>query len=349
MLFLPGTRLTPQDYTLFAGAAADLGFHVLSLDWPNWGCRPPSGVPTCMNASLFVASDACTETCYRAPLLGEFPPPSNASGPNPNGLTAHDGLLHRAECALQHLARGDSSWRQFLVASANAIAPPSVHWARVISAGHSLGADMATFIAKRFAVERLVALAGVNSFVRQWPDEAERVRGVVATPAAWVRRPGATPPERLWSFGDLHGRVCPLWSPAQITQKLPGVARRVEWLPGANESLGTPPPVAAMRGLHKLCAGTCWHNRSVMTRHGGSNGSIGVSVHVSDHSAVAMDCCTPLMRGDGGGWVPLYQPVWRHMLTSSTSESSETDDDGNGAAMAGAAMAGGECGCLSYP
>ena len=61
VLFLPGTRLTPQDYTLFAASAAGLGFHVLSLNWPNWGCRPPSGTPTYMNASLFVASEACAE------------------------------------------------------------------------------------------------------------------------------------------------------------------------------------------------------------------------------------------------------------------------------------------------
>ena len=89
---------------------------------------------------------------------------------------------------------------------------------------------MATFMAKQFAVERLVAIAGANSFIGQWPNEAAREQGHVAVPAPWVCEPGRTAASRMYSFGDLHGRVCPLWTPAQVAQRLPGVARQVEKL-----------------------------------------------------------------------------------------------------------------------
>jgi hypothetical protein len=163
----------------------------------------------------------------------------------------------------------------------------------------------------------------------------------------------------MYSFGDLHGRVCPLWTPAQVAQRLPGVARQVEKLPGGDVESGSPPPeAAALAGLHKLCAATCWHNRSVQTL-----GNSKLKLGVSDHSAVAMDCCTPLVRTNttpaavGGtllqqeqhGWAPLYAPVWEHMLTDEPSgPDSITGEDGRGA-LEDEGKPFGECGCLSYP
>jgi hypothetical protein len=218
---------------------------------------------------------------------------------------------------------------------------------------------MATFMGKQFAVERLVAIAGANSFIGQWPNEAAREEGHVAVPAPWVCEPGRTAASRMYSFGDLHGRVCPLWTPAQVAQRLPGVARQVEKLPGGDVESGSPPPeAAALAGLHKLCAATCWHNRSVQTL-----GNSKLKLGVSDHSAVAMDCCTPLVRTNttpaavGGtllqqeqqGWAPLYAPVWEHMLTDEPSgPDSITGEDGRGA-LEDEGKPFGECGCLSYP
>lgn len=81
VLFLPGTRLQPQNYTLVALEAAKTGSYVLSLNWVNWGCRPiNSGVPTCME-NLTVTSAACTVACYRGPLFGEFQPFGPATNP----------------------------------------------------------------------------------------------------------------------------------------------------------------------------------------------------------------------------------------------------------------------------
>ena len=69
----------------------------------------------------------------------------------------------------------------------------------------------------------------------------------------------------------------------------------------------------------------------------------GMQLGVSDHSASAMDCCTPLARGTDGRLGPIYAPVWEHMLT----------DQPHGPAAAGMEASGGgpfgECGCLSFP
>ena len=214
---------------------------------------------------------------------------------------------------------------------------------------------MATFIAKQFAVERLVAISGANSFVGQWPSDDDRNRGRVATPAPWIRERGKTSPQRLYSFGDLHGRVCTLWAPAQVAQDLPGVARQVEKLPGGSVARGSPPPLASMMvGLHKLCASTCWHNRTIETmasEHLGGSSPPRPTVDVSDHSAAAMDCCTPLVKHMSGGWEPLYAPVWEHMLTDEPAADSYAQSVLIAEQHSGEVLTRtfGDCGCLSYP
>ena len=89
----------------------------------------------------------------------------------------------------------------------------------------------------------------------------------------------------------------------------------------------------------KLCAATCWHAVS----------------GVSDHSAVAMDCCTPRLPPSKGGGA-LYAPVWRHLLTAAPASVSapagRSEAAGGGAAVLGAGAgrgSDGDCTCLSYP
>jgi len=141
VLFLPGTRLTPQNYTLFAATASRLGFHVLSLSWANWGCRPTSGVPTCMNKTLYVdpgvEGDVCTRQCYAGPLRGSFARLGNTTA-NPNNLTRADGILHRLQQALIMLGKTDPSWLRFTDATADEEVEGGVLWSRVVVAGHSL-------------------------------------------------------------------------------------------------------------------------------------------------------------------------------------------------------------------
>ena len=260
LLVLPRGRPRSLVDTLVAAAASTAGFHVLSLSWPNWGCRPASGVPACMDANRTVVSASCTVQCYAGPLgVGSFLPPGPAT--NPNNLTRADSIVSRVAAALQLLAVTEPSWAAFLTPGATGSPSRSatVRWGSVTVVGHSLGADMAVFVSKQFAVARAVALAGPNSFIGHWdwfgPPPA---RGSTVVPAPWVVRPGKTPGNRLFVFGDLHGRVCTLWSPAMSVLGIPGAPTLIQ------NSSSSPLPPAQM-----MCVGDDFHTGgAVRTPHG---------------------------------------------------------------------------------
>ena len=135
VLFLPGTRLRPENYTLFAGVASGAGRFVLALDWVNYGCRPPQmAPPACMNGSLYVADRDCTTRCYATPLFGDYTRGNTTA--NPLGLAAADGVFARAAAALRYLAVADARWAQFLLAGRGCQdCQGGVDWSRVTLAG----------------------------------------------------------------------------------------------------------------------------------------------------------------------------------------------------------------------
>ena len=94
VLFFPGTRLRPENYTHVATTAAAKGLYVLSLDWVNWGCRTPQmAPPACMNSTLFVEDAACTVRCYATPLHGGYA--SGNATANPLRLTPVGGRTNQ--------------------------------------------------------------------------------------------------------------------------------------------------------------------------------------------------------------------------------------------------------------
>eukprot|EP00729_Bicosta_minor_P001215 gene1215-34750_t len=264
VLFLPGTRLQPQNYTLVALEAAKTGSYVLSLNWVNWGCRPiNSGVPTCME-NLTVTSAACTVACYRGPLFGEFQPFGPAT--NPLNLTVHDSIIYRVWHALHYLnatnTQPNVDWGQF-------IATPLPKLNDVTTASTKIPTAAAALFRPWIAWSS-VAVVGHS-------------QGSMLHPAPWVSAPGKTPGWKLFMFGDLHGRVCPLWSPAMD----------VLGIGGPQVLLNTSAPFAPQ--LHEaqqmFCVADDYCNgKPVRT-------ASGTAFNVSDHSAVAMDCCTPLAAG----------------------------------------------------
>jgi hypothetical protein len=71
VLLLPGTRLTPADYTLLALTAARTGSYVLSLSWVNYGCRAASGVPCLIFVNVrSVCSRSRARLCHTSQVVG---------------------------------------------------------------------------------------------------------------------------------------------------------------------------------------------------------------------------------------------------------------------------------------
>ena len=107
---------------------------------------------------------------------------------------------------------------------------------------------------------------------------------MLSTPSPWTHADSSwkTPPERMYSFGDVHGRCCPSWLPAWDALRLAGDAVMVDAAVDYGDA-------------RKLCSAVDMFNIS----------------GASDHGASVMDCCTP--RTSPGGR-PVFAPVWEHML-----------------------------------
>src|SRR6266849_6682695 len=124
---------------------------------------------------------ACSANFRQRRLFGD-PTPSSADD------QPAESIVNRLTKLLQYLERShpDEGWGSYL---ANGVPD----WQRIAVAGHSQGAGMAAFLAKRTPVARVVLLSGPVDFV--WPSRE---------PAPWLTAPSATPSER-W-YGLYHGK-----------------------------------------------------------------------------------------------------------------------------------------------
>ena len=230
VVFLPGTALTPHDYSLLIEDFSLHGFYALGLFYPSGegqnGCsasRMPQ--PTDLN---------CTALERQRVLTG------HAALSNRTNVSAPDSIVNRIGKALAHL--GGAWSRRWLVDGA-ASAP---RWEAMTIAGHSNGADHAAMLAKTFRTRRALFFSGPNDYVG--PSRYGRA----STPAPWQFVTGATPAASMYGFGlcgelPNHGAMpeCFDWRPAWQAQGLPG-----PWLK-ADIVLGN---ATAMKGYHRICS-----------------------------------------------------------------------------------------------
>ena len=161
-------------------------------------------------------------------------------------------------------------------------------------------AGMAAFIGRTLSVNRVVQFSGADDFVGVWPATGVlRAAGQLSTPSPWLMMDSTwqTPPERMYGFGDLHGRCCPSWEPAWRALRLPGAGVQVDGK-------------ASFGDAHKLCSNIDMHAMDASNK--------------SDHMASVADCCTPLAAD---GVTPLFLPVWRHLLLHNDSAAGHTRAD----------------------
>ena len=282
LLFIPGTGLAPQDYTLFPRHAA------VSLGLPSISLAYPSNMAA-TSACMATPDQNCYEGYHEALLEYRgraFDPKFTWHGSGPDAtLAPHDTIAHRLVALLQMLDKTEPAqrWDRFLAANTSlSNGAAAIEWSRVIVAGHSQGACHVGWISKRFLLRRAIMFSGTN-------DIKGSKRGFPGPSAAlYLRKPGLTPASRLYGFGELNGGECTTWRPLWDVLNMSG-AFLVDRADGAQ-----PPPTGST--AHMLCSA-----RS--PAHGGV------------HGGPVEDACTPLDQ-DGQ---PVYAPVWSYLLDTRAS------------------------------
>lgn len=158
LVFLPGTGGEPKHYRLFAQHAADLGFHVINLMYPN---------EPAINQVCASSGDITAHSRARLEII-------DGTDRHPEiQVDAANSIINRLAKMLAwlHSAHPDEKWGQYL----NGAQPA---WEKIIIAGHSQGAGHAGVIGKHYPVGRVIMFSGMDMLTNgQIPDWVNNTAG----------------------------------------------------------------------------------------------------------------------------------------------------------------------------
>lgn len=160
-----GTGSKAIDFLEFARVATSLGYHMISVDYPNrvitTECRESN-------------NRKCFDQFREEIVLGH--PVSDIVDVNSN-----NSVENRIRSLLSKLAMDDPArWGEFFKKG-------DVIWRNVITVGNSQGAGHAAYLGKLYSVERVIMIAGPQD---HFMDSA----------APWVSKPGKTPGSRYYAL-----------------------------------------------------------------------------------------------------------------------------------------------------
>lgn len=143
-LWLGGTYSNPNLYFRICRFAGDLGFHVISLSYPNDVPVAPLGADP--DSTIFERFRQ--EICFGTPVSNEV------------AVDTLNSIYVRTIKLLQYLDtnRPSENWGQYLSG------PDSMNWSNVIVGGHSQGSGHAPYLAKAFPVDRCLMFSGPNDY-----------------------------------------------------------------------------------------------------------------------------------------------------------------------------------------
>ena len=196
LLFIPGTQPTGhgggKGPNKFLGEAADLGYHVIKLTYPN----------------DVAAAEACNKDAN--PLAFErFRMALIAGGSFNNAfknitITRADSIENRLLKLLLYLkqTQPQENWGEFLNNDGN------IKWESIVVAGQSQGGGHAALIAIKHRVARVICSGAPKDY-----------NHILNRPAAWYREESATPRDRFFAFNhdQDHTGNC---TPEQQTENL---------------------------------------------------------------------------------------------------------------------------------
>lgn len=176
LLWIGGSYSNPNTYFRICRFAGDLGFHVISLSYPN-------GVPV---ATLGNDPDSTVFERFREEIAFGTPVSSAVT------VDTLNSLYTRTINLLKYLDANQPSenWGQFLTG------PDAIDWPKVLVGGHSQGAGHAPYLAKRFPTERCLMFSGPNDYST-----------VYNVGAPWLTWPSATSPNAYFAYLHLRDDV----------------------------------------------------------------------------------------------------------------------------------------------
>lgn len=251
-VFFCGSFGIPARQTLITQLAARMGYHAINLCYPNaWtvgGLCRGSRVPDCHERVRLQVFDGVPRTDLIA-------------------FTPANAIANRLVKLLAYLGTTlpDQGWSRYLDAT-------EPDWGSIVVAGHSQGGGQAAIIGKLESVARVIMFAAP---VDRGPGQQPH--------AAWLSRPGATPPSHY--FGFVH-------------RDDPGFeAIQTAWSALGMDAGGAPPvPVDDSDPPYG-------HSQRLIT----DTAEIRRGRY---HGCVIQDGITP---GNAGGQ-PRFAPVWRYLL-----------------------------------
>ena len=198
VVFLGGSSSTPGDYNEISDEAAQMGYGVLDLRYPD----------SEVVGTVCALSDDCFRNIRGETLFGQNQ--AYAAGqPDYNStlisVNTANSVINRLVCLLDYLSHQSASasnpdpgyWAQFLAANSNSpyVTPNTgkayPDWSKIVIAGHSQGGGNAAFLATHLpagtAVRRVVMFSAPND------------HGSCGS-ASWILENASTPLNRFWGL-----------------------------------------------------------------------------------------------------------------------------------------------------
>lgn len=180
-LFFPGTGATPTFYQLISNRAADLGFHVINLNYPN---------DKAVNQLCGAGTDLDCYGNVRLEIL------DGKDRSNLVQVSQANSIENRLIKLLVFLSKQfpNDGWEQFLNSN-------GINWQAIVVSGHSQGGGMAGIIGRYHPVARSVMFSA--------SDYNERLQKL----ANWIANPTSTPnassPDKFWAFQHEQDELVP--------------------------------------------------------------------------------------------------------------------------------------------
>lgn len=189
VFYIGGTNSSPKRTTYFLNLAANLGYHVISVTYPN-----TTSIQTACGGSNDVNcyKNFRQEACYGTPLNSSI------------SIDTLNSLHTRAYKLLQYLnaTYPTQNWGQFI--SGNTLS-----WSKLVTSGHSQGAGHALYFASINSIDRCIMFSGANDFSNFYNS-----------PPNWISGVFSTSKSKIFSFLHLQDDGVPYSDQIQVTQSL---------------------------------------------------------------------------------------------------------------------------------
>ncbi len=180
LIHLVGSFDNPNSTMLFPSLAANMGYHVVSIEYPN------------QRSAKGICGDSNDRECFynfRKEIIDgiDLNPDINVNESN--------SIINRIKKLLIYMDENfeNQNWSSFLQGD-------SINWKKTIVSGHSQGGGHAALIAKEHDVKRIIMFAAPNDY-----------SDVLNTQAEWTLRASQTPDSAYFGFNNLNDRVVNFW------------------------------------------------------------------------------------------------------------------------------------------